>query len=121
MCIRDSFKASDVVSISLESIRAMDIDGITAQLMAVQNFNKVIVNAIDNSDVKIFCIALYRALAQGKHFTYRTAAAFVKAMGNISDKMCIRDRCWTAALWILIRLLTRRWSRSCWRKPNTCF
>lgn len=42
----------------------MDIDGITAQLMAVQNFNKVIVNAIDNSDVKIFCIALYRALAQ---------------------------------------------------------
>ena len=83
---KGAFKASDVVSISLESIRAMDIDGITAQLMAVQNFNKVIVNAIDNSDVKIFCIALYRALAQGKHFTYRTAAAFVKAMGNISDK-----------------------------------
>ena len=36
--------------------------------------------------MKIFCTALYRAIAQGKHYTFRTAAALVKAFGNISDK-----------------------------------
>lgn len=80
------YRAGDVVSISLEEIRAVDLDGITEKLLSVKNFGKVIVNAIDNEDVKIFSIALYRALEKGKHFTYRTAAAFVKAFGNISDK-----------------------------------
>ncbi len=54
--------------------------------MSVKNYEKIIVNAIDNVDVKIFCTALYRAIAQGKHYTFRTAAALVKAFGDISDK-----------------------------------
>ena len=52
----------------------------------MKNYEKIIVNAIDNVDVKIFCTALYRAIAQGKHYTFRTAAALVKAFGDISDK-----------------------------------
>ncbi|MBR7148828.1 MAG: hydroxyacid dehydrogenase [Firmicutes bacterium] len=78
------YKAADVTSISLEDIRALNIDKIVDQLMQVRDFNKIVVNAIDYVDVKIFCVALYRAMAKGKHFMFRTAAAIVKEIGGIS-------------------------------------
>ncbi len=78
------FKAMDVTSISLEDIRSLNIDKIVDQLMQVCDFNKIVVNAIDYVDVKIFCVALYRAMAKGKHFMFRTAAAIVKEIGGIS-------------------------------------
>ena len=37
-------------------------------------------------DVKIVSIALYRAMAKGKHFIFRTAAALVKELGKISTQ-----------------------------------
>lgn len=80
------YKAEDVVCISLEDIHNVNIDAITAQLMAVEGFQKVIVNAIDYVDVKVFCVALYRAMAQGKMFMFRTAAAIVKVMGGVTDQ-----------------------------------
>ena len=80
------FKADDVVCISLEDIHNMDYDKIEAQLMAVENFNKIIVNAVDYDDVKVFCVALYRAMRKGKVFMFRTAAAIVKVMGGVSDQ-----------------------------------
>lgn len=80
------FKACDVTSISLEDIRALDIDKIVDQLMQVRDFHKIVVNAVDYVDVKIFCVALYRAMAQGKHFMFRTAAAIVKEIGGISSQ-----------------------------------
>lgn len=80
------FKAEDVVSISLEELRAVDIDGIQEKLEAVESFNKVCVNAIDYCDVKVFAVALYRALGKGKRFVFRTAAGLVKVMGGVSDK-----------------------------------
>ncbi len=80
------FKATDVTSISLEDIRRLNIDKIVDQLMNVNGFNKIVVNAIDYVDVKIFCVALYRAMAQGKHFMFRTAAAIVKEIGGISSQ-----------------------------------
>lgn len=80
------YPANEVVYIALESLRCMNIDGITGQLMAVQNFNKIVVNAIDYCDIKVFAIALYRAIALGKNFMFRTAAGLVKVMGGISDQ-----------------------------------
>ena len=62
---RGAYKASDVTCISLEDILSMDIDKIEAQLMEVKDFNKIIVNAVDYADVKVFCVALYRARAKG--------------------------------------------------------
>ena len=79
------YGAEDVVCISLESLRAMDIDGIEASLMVVENFNKVAVNAVDYCDLKVFSTALYRAMARGKKFMFRTAAGLVKVMGGITD------------------------------------
>lgn len=80
------YPADEVVYISLDSLRCMNIDGITGQLMAVGNFNKIVVNAIDYCDLKVFAIALYRAIALGKNFMFRTAAGLVKVMGGITDQ-----------------------------------
>ncbi|MCF0261715.1 MAG: hydroxyacid dehydrogenase [Sphaerochaetaceae bacterium] len=81
-----SYKACDVVCISLDDIRALNIDKITKQLMGVSGFNKIVVNAVSDVDVKVFCIALYRAMKSGKRFMMRTAASIVKVMGGISNQ-----------------------------------
>lgn len=83
---KGEYKAADVTCISLENIHNMDIDKIEAQLMEVTGFNKVIVNAVDYANVKVFCTALYRAMAKGKVFMFRTAAAIVKVMGAVTDQ-----------------------------------
>ena len=62
------------------------IEKITALLTGVTGFNKVIVNALSYSDIKIFCVALYRALKKGKRFMLRTAAAIPKVLGGIKDR-----------------------------------
>ena len=80
------FRAGDITCISLESLRALDFDGIEAQLLAVHDFGKVVVNAVEDCDVQAFAVALYRAMAKGRHFTIRCAAALVKAIGNISSQ-----------------------------------
>lgn len=83
---RGRYPAQEVICISLEDLRSLNFDKIEQQLMEAENFRKIVVNAIDNSDVEIFAIALYRAMKKGRHFLFRTAAAFVKAMGCISDR-----------------------------------
>ena len=81
-----AYKAENVTCISLEDIHDMAYDKIEAQLMAVKDFNKIVVNAVDYADLKVFCVALYRAMAKGKVFMFRTAAAIVKVMGGVSDQ-----------------------------------
>ena len=81
-----TFRAADVVSISLDDLRAVHVDAITEQLMAVTDFRKVIVNAVDYVDVKVFAIAMIRAMKAGKNFLFRTAAAWTKVIGGVADK-----------------------------------
>ncbi len=81
-----AFKAQDAVYLSLEDIRALRIDRLVEQLMAVSDFNKVIVNAVEYVDAKIVVIALIRAMNAGKQFMFRSAAALTKIIGGISDK-----------------------------------
>lgn len=79
------YPASSVTCISLDDLRACNYDAIEQQLLAVSGFNKVCVNAIDYCDIKVFAVALYRAMAQGKTFMFRTAAGLVKVLGGVSD------------------------------------
>lgn len=81
-----NYLADNVTCISLDDIRNLNYDKIEQQLINVTNFNKIIVNAIDYCDIKVFCIALYRAMTKGKRFMFRTAAALVKVIGGVSDK-----------------------------------
>ena len=79
------FKKENVTCISLDDIRSLNFDKIEKQLSEVNDFNKVVVNAIDYCDIKVFCIALYRAMAKGKTYMFRTAAAIVKVIGGITN------------------------------------
>ena len=80
------YKADQVTCIDLKDLRSMNLAKIEQQLKDVHGFNKIVVNAIDYVDIKIFCIALYRVMSQGRHFMFRTAAALVKELGGISDQ-----------------------------------
>jgi uncharacterized protein YgbK (DUF1537 family) len=80
------YQAVNMTYISLESLRSLDIETIEQQLSEVEDFNKVIVNAVDYADVKIFTIALIRAMNKGKNFMFRSAAALTKVIGGVSDK-----------------------------------
>ncbi|MGE4213524.1 MAG: four-carbon acid sugar kinase family protein [Anaerotignaceae bacterium] len=83
---KGEYKAEDMTYISLEEIRNLDIDGIVKKLVGVNNFDKVIVNAVDYVDVKIFAIAFCKAVAAGKEFMFRSAAAITKVLGGVADK-----------------------------------
>jgi uncharacterized protein YgbK (DUF1537 family) len=84
------YKKENTVYISLEDIRNLNIEGITNQLLQVNNFGKVVVNALEYNDLKVFCTALYRVIRGGKQFLFRTAAAFVKVFGGVKDKGLLR-------------------------------
>lgn len=93
-----AYKAEEVTCITLDDIRNMRLDNIVDQLCAVEQFGKIVVNAIDYVDVQIMSIAIYRAMEKGKNFMFRTAAALVKEMGGISsqplltrEKMIVRE------------------------------
>lgn len=83
---KGQYKSEDVVSISLEDLRSIRIDKIFEQLMNVKDFNKIVVNSIDYIDIKVFAIALVKAINEGKEFILRSAAAITKVLGGVSDK-----------------------------------
>ena len=85
-----SIKKEDVWSISLDDLRSFNIDKIYGLLLKAENNQKIIVNAIDEKDVKVFCIALYKAIEKNKIFNFRSAAALVKCVGGISDKPLLK-------------------------------
>ena len=80
------YPAREVLDISLEELRSLDYSVITDKLLALHDFGKIVVNAVDACDLKVFCIALYDAMKQGRRFMFRTAAGFVKEFGAVSDR-----------------------------------
>ena len=52
----------------------------------MRDYGRVVVNAVDYCDVKAFAVALYRAVAAGKRFLFRTAAGLVKVLGGVPDR-----------------------------------
>ena len=72
--------------ISLEELRDLEIEKIAEKLAAVKDFGKVIVNAVDYVDAKVFAIAFCKAVSEGKQFIFRSAAAITKVLGGVKDK-----------------------------------
>lgn len=83
------YKADAVTSISLEDLRGLCIDKITKQLKAVSHFNKIVVNAVDYCDVKVFAIAFIQAVLSGKEYMFRSAAPVTKVLGGVPDKLIL--------------------------------
>ncbi len=80
------YTAGSLTYISLDELRRQAVDCICSKLMRVEDFSKVIVNAMDYYDLKIFTVALYKAIQQGKRFMLRSAASIVKILGGVEDR-----------------------------------
>jgi len=81
-----AFPSETVRSVSLDMLRRLDIDAVEQILLDLHDFSKVIVNAVDDNDLKVFVVALARALGAGKRFLFRTAASFVRVFGGIGRR-----------------------------------
>lgn len=81
-----AFQAESVTFIALADLRNLEFDKITDQLCKVEHFNKIVVNAIDYVDVKVFTIAFVEAIKRGKTFIFRSAATITKVLGGVPDK-----------------------------------
>lgn len=86
------FSVNQVTSIPLKMLRQQDIKGILDILLEIKNFNKIIINAVDYTDLKIFLVALSKSINRGKKFLFRTAASFVQVIGGINPKPLLRKK-----------------------------
>ena len=78
-------KEESVHSISLDTIRLGGPAAVAEKLLAVQNYEKVIVNSCTYSDMEVFVSGLYLAMQHGKRFLFRTAAGLVRVMASIPE------------------------------------
>lgn len=83
---KGSYKADDCVYFDEEELTDENIGGLTERLVSVSKGAKVIVNAVNYSQLDAFSQALRISMEKNKRFLIRSAASFVKAFGNISDQ-----------------------------------
>lgn len=76
-----AWRAGDVVYISLEELRG-DWRGVARRLESVENFAPVVVDALEEADLKLFCGALGLAWSRGKRFLCRSAASWVRVLAG---------------------------------------
>lgn len=81
-----NFKKEDCISISLDELRQMGLETVKDKLRKSHDFQKIIVNAANYTDLKLFCIAWLQVLREGGLFLARSAAALPKIIGNIPDQ-----------------------------------
>ena len=81
-----AYKKESCICVTLEELKEKRTGDILQKLMSAENFAKIIVNATSYEELSVFCEAYRQAVAAGKNFLARTAAAFPKVLGNISDK-----------------------------------
>jgi uncharacterized protein YgbK (DUF1537 family) len=78
------FTDEQITSVSLDDIRFGGPAHIEDILQAATKPRVIIVNAVEKSDMDVFCAGLLRARSSGKKFLYRTGAAFVSSRLGIS-------------------------------------
>ncbi|MDO4259496.1 MAG: four-carbon acid sugar kinase family protein [Actinomycetaceae bacterium] len=69
---------SDVLAISLTDLRA-DGDGVVAQLRGARDAQPIVVDIVDEQDLRRLAIALAKAEAAGSRFIYRVGPPFPRA------------------------------------------
>jgi uncharacterized protein YgbK (DUF1537 family) len=80
-----NISADSVLHIDIDYLRTRDIHAIETILMQAEQGQLVVVDAFSNEDLQVFSTVLYSCIARGKHFIYRTAADFVKAVAAVPD------------------------------------
>lgn len=79
------YSKESVTCITLDELRSLDYEGIRRKLDSITDFNKVVVNAVEYEDVKVFITALVEVL-ETKNFLFRTAAALPRMIGQVQEK-----------------------------------
>ena len=78
--------AGKVTAITLDDIRKGGPERVGEILAGVADRAACIVNAVSYRDVEVLVTGLFRAGEQGRQFSYRTAAAFVRVMAGIQPR-----------------------------------
>jgi uncharacterized protein YgbK (DUF1537 family) len=79
-------RADDVVSISIEDVRAGGPDRVAAILAGLEDARVAVVNAVQPSDLDVAVLGILQAEAAGRRFLYRTGPSFVRARGGIPER-----------------------------------
>ncbi|MCX7787967.1 MAG: hydroxyacid dehydrogenase [Spirochaetes bacterium] len=80
------WKANQVLSLSLETLRTGGIPGALEVLSRAEGGVPIVVNAACYEDLETAVLALIQAEERGKRFAYRCAACFVKVRGGFVDR-----------------------------------
>ncbi|KAJ5983238.1 hypothetical protein N7481_005337 [Penicillium waksmanii] len=80
------YSADQLYSVTIDEIRKGGPEIVCQKLLAAPAGGVVIVNAAAESDMHVFVAGLLLAESQGKHFLYRTGAAFVSTRLGIRSK-----------------------------------
>ena len=80
------YKKENCVCIEEKELEEKNINAVLLKLLQVTDFNKVIINVRSYEQLDTFCIAYRMAVKRGKKFLLRTAAAFPKAIANITNQ-----------------------------------
>lgn len=81
-----SYSRSTILTITLEDIRQGGVDRVLSILIRAANNAPIVVNAVNYQDLDIVSLAVLKAIDQGKHFLFRTAASFVNSVGGFNHK-----------------------------------
>lgn len=74
--------------ISLTDLREQNFAKIEEQLCSVKDFDKVVVNAIDDCDLKVFTVALYSAINKGKNLYSAVQPVWLKSWEQSVINLC---------------------------------
>lgn len=83
---KGEYLSNSVEIITLKMLRERDYNSILTILNTTCGFNKIVVDALDYDDIKVFTTCLIESINEGKNFMFRTAASFAKIIGGVSDK-----------------------------------
>jgi uncharacterized protein YgbK (DUF1537 family) len=86
------WKAGDVLSLSLETIRTRGEAGVREVLLRASGGVPVILNAAAYEDIETAVSAIAAAERAGKKFIYRCAACFVKVRGGFLDRPLLSSK-----------------------------
>ncbi len=76
----------DICSVSLDDIRRGGPDRVAGKLSGCPGGSFCIVNACARSDMDVVALAVFRAMAEGKRFLFRTAAAIIPALIGLGTR-----------------------------------
>ena len=78
--------ADSVKSVSVDLLDGNHDASLDVLLKSLDGREAVVVNAVSYAQMNVFCQAVWRSVAEGKRFTFYSAASFVKSFAGVPDR-----------------------------------